>query len=163
MTTNVRDPQAVRAANEIQAVAARVKENIARVIVGKTAVIDLVLVALFSGGHILVEDVPGIGKTTLAKAIARSIGCAFKRIQFTPDVMPSDITGINFYNQKQGEFEFRPGPIIANIVLADEINRATPRTQSALLEAMEERQVTVEGVSIQMPAPFLVIATQNPI
>jgi MoxR-like ATPase len=111
----------------------------------------------------LIEDVPGIGKTTLAKSIARSIGCSFKRIQFTPDVMPSDITGINFYNQKQGEFEFRPGPIIANIVLADEINRATPRTQSALLEAMEERQVTVEGVTVTLPSPFLVIATQNPI
>src|SRR5207244_1446393 len=112
---------------------------------------------------ILIEDVPGIGKTTLAKSIARSLGCSFKRIQFTPDVMPSDITGINFYNQKLGEFEFRAGPILANIVLADEINRATPRTQSALLEAMEERQVTVEGVTMPLPAPFLVIATQNPI
>ncbi len=154
---------AAAAATEIREVAARVRTNIARVIVGKDDVIDLVLVALFSDGHILIEDVPGIGKTTLAKSIARSIGCSFGRIQFTPDVMPSDITGINFFNQKQSEFEFRPGPIIANIVLADEINRATPRTQSALLEAMEERQVTVEGVTVPLPPPFLVIATQNPI
>jgi len=154
---------AAAAVSEIREVAARVRTNIARVIVGKDDVIDLVLVALFSDGHILIEDVPGIGKTTLAKSIARSIGCSFGRIQFTPDVMPSDITGINFFNQKQGEFEFRPGPIIANIVLADEINRATPRTQSALLEAMEERQVTVEGVTVPLPPPFLVIATQNPI
>jgi MoxR-like ATPase len=154
---------AAKAASAIHDAAGRVKTNIARVIVGKDDVIDLVLVALLSDGHLLIEDVPGIGKTTLAKAIARSIGCSFKRIQFTPDVMPSDITGINFYNQKQGEFEFRPGPIIANIVLADEINRATPRTQSALLEAMEERQITVEGVTMPLPSPFLVIATQNPI
>jgi MoxR-like ATPase len=162
--TNTRNRDAsTAAATAIHDVAQRVKENIGRVIVGKDDVIDLVLVSLFSDGHILIEDVPGIGKTTLAKAISRSIGCTFKRIQFTPDVMPSDITGINFYNQKQGEFEFRPGPILANIVLADEINRATPRTQSALLEAMEERQVTVEGVTIQLPSPFLVIATQNPI
>src|SRR3990170_2994946 len=151
------------AASAIRDVGDRVRANISRVIVGKDDVIDLVLVALFSDGHILIEDVPGTGKTMLAKAIARSIGCSFKRIQFTPDVMPSDITGINFYNQKQGEFEFRPGPIIANIVLADEINRATPRTQSALLGAMEERQVTVEGVTVPLPLPFLVIATQNPI
>jgi MoxR-like ATPase len=154
---------ATAAATAIREVAERIKANISRVIVGHEEVIDLVLVALLSDGHILIEDVPGIGKTTLAKAISRSIGCDFKRIQFTPDVMPSDITGINFYNQKQGEFEFRPGPIISNIVLADEINRATPRTQSALLEAMEERQVTVEGVTVQLPVPFLVIATQNPI
>jgi len=151
------------AAAALHEVASRVKQNIERVIVGKSDVIDLVLVALYSDGHILIEDVPGIGKTTLAKAIARSIGCEFRRIQFTPDVMPSDITGINFYNQKKGEFEFRPGPIIANIVLADEINRATPRTQSALLEAMEERQVTVEGDTFALPRPFLVLATQNPI
>jgi MoxR-like ATPase len=155
--------QASEAASAIHDAARRVKASISRVIVGKDAVIDLVLVALLSDGHLLVEDVPGIGKTTLAKAIARSIGCSFKRIQFTPDVMPSDITGINFYNQKQGEFEFRPGPVIANIVLADEINRATPRTQSAMLEAMEERQITVEGVTMRLPSPFLVIATQNPI
>ena len=154
---------AAEAASAIREAAERVRASIARVIVGKDDVIDLVLVALFTEGHILIEDVPGIGKTTLAKSISRSIGCSFKRIQFTPDVMPSDITGINFFNQRQGEFEFRPGPIIANIVLADEINRATPRTQSALLEAMEERQVTVEGVTMNLPAPFLVIATQNPI
>src|SRR3954471_7222580 len=164
MTTESRDRSAATAAaSQIKAVAERVRENIARVIVGHNDVIDLVLVALLSDGHLLIEDVPGIGKTTLAKAISRSIGCSFKRIQFTPDVMPSDITGINFYNQKQGEFEFRPGPIIANIVLADEINRATPRTQSALLEAMEERQITVEGETMMLPAPFLVIATQNPV
>lgn len=163
MTSSQTRGQATEAASAIHDAAERVKANISRVIVGKEHVIDLVLVALLSDGHILIEDVPGIGKTTLAKAIARSIGCSFKRIQFTPDVMPSDITGINFYNQKQGEFEFRPGPIIANIVLADEINRATPRTQSALLEAMEERQITVEGVTMRLPGPFLVIATQNPI
>ena len=163
MTSTETRAQASEAAGAIHDAAGRIKANIGRVIVGKEAVIDLVLVALLSDGHILIEDVPGIGKTTLAKAISRSIGCSFKRIQFTPDVMPSDITGINFYNQKQGEFEFRPGPIIANIVLADEINRATPRTQSALLEAMEERQITVEGVTMRLPSPFLVIATQNPI
>jgi MoxR-like ATPase len=162
-TENRSREQATAAATAIREAADRVKANIERVIVGKDDVIDLVMVALFSDGHLLIEDVPGIGKTTLAKSIARSIGCDFKRIQFTPDVMPSDITGINFYNQKQGEFEFRPGPIIANIVLADEINRATPRTQSALLEAMEERQVTVEGVTLPLPSPFLVIATQNPV
>ncbi len=163
MTESRGRESAVAAAGEIRQVADRVRENIAKVIVGKDEVIDLVLVALFSEGHILMEDVPGTGKTTLAKAISRSIGCSFKRIQFTPDVMPSDVTGINFFNQKQGEFEFRPGPIVANIVLADEINRATPRTQSALLEAMEERQVTTEGVTLPLPSPFLVLATQNPI
>jgi MoxR-like ATPase len=163
MTQNTSREAATIAASEIRQVAERVKENISKVMVGKDEVIDLLLVALFSNGHVLLEDVPGIGKTTLAKSIARSIGCSFKRIQFTPDVMPSDVTGINFYNQKQGEFEFRAGPILANIVLADEINRATPRTQSAMLEAMEERQVTVEGMTLPLPAPFLVIATQNPI
>ncbi len=163
MTQSRTREDATTAANEIRQVAERVKQNIARVMVGKDEVIDLLLVALLSDGHVLMEDVPGIGKTTLAKSVARSIGCTFKRIQFTPDVMPSDITGINFFNQKQGEFEFRPGPIQANIVLADEINRATPRTQSALLEAMEEHQLTVEGVTMALPSPFLVIATQNPI
>src|SRR5688572_6591644 len=121
------------------------------------------MVALLCEGHILLEDVPGLGKTMLAKAIARSLGCMFKRIQFTPDLMPSDITGINYYNQKIGEFVFREGPLIAQVVLADEINRATPRTQAALLEAMEERQLTVEGVTTQLPSPFLVVATQNPV
>ena len=147
----------------VAGLAARVRANIGRVIVGKDEVIELALVALLSEGHILLEDVPGLGKTVLAKAIARSIGCSFKRIQFTPDLIPTDITGINFYNQRSGEFEFRPGPLAAQIVLADEINRATPRTQSALLEAMEERQITTEGVTLPLPAPFLVIATQNPI
>ncbi len=147
----------------IAALAARIKENIASVIVGKEDVIDLVLVALIAEGHILIEDVPGIGKTTLAKAIARSLNCSFRRIQFTPDLVPSDITGINVYNQRDAVFEFRPGPIIAQIVLADEINRATPRTQAALLEAMEERQITVDGQTMPLPHPFLVLATQNPI
>ncbi len=163
MTTETGREAAAEAAAAIREVAERVKANIKRVIVGKDDVIDLVLVALLSDGHILIEDVPGIGKTMLAKSISKSIGCQFRRIQFTPDVMPSDISGINFYNQKSGEFEFRPGPIIANIVLADEINRATPRTQSALLEAMEERQLTVEGVTQSLPRPFIVLATQNPI
>ena len=129
--------------------AAMIRDNIGRVIVGKDAVVELVLVALLSEGHILLEDVPGLGKTVLAKSVARSIGCSFKRIQFTPDLIPSDVTGINFFNQRSGEFEFRAGPISAQIVLADEINRATPRTQSALLEAMEERQLTVEGVTMR--------------
>ena len=152
-----------QAAAAIRDVAERVKESIGKVIVGRDEVVELALVALLADGHILIEDVPGIGKTTLAKCIARSVGGTFRRIQFTPDLMPSDVTGIHYYNQKSGEFEFRPGPIIANIVLADEINRATPRTQSALLEAMEERQVTIDGVTMPLPAPFLVLATQNPI
>ena len=143
--------------------ATRIRESIGRVIVGKDEVIDLVLVALLAEGHILMEDVPGIGKTTLAKALARSLGLAFRRIQFTPDILPTDVTGLSFYNQKSGDFEFRPGPINAQIILADEINRATPRTQSALLEAMEERQVTVDGETRLLPRPFLVIATQNPV
>jgi MoxR-like ATPase len=143
--------------------AANIKDNIEKVLVGKGGVIELTLAAVLSGGHILIEDVPGIGKTTLARTLASSLDCTFQRIQFTPDLMPSDITGINFYNLKSGEFEFRPGPIIAQIVLADEINRATPRTQSALLEAMAERQLTVDDVTITLPVPFLVIATQNPI
>jgi MoxR-like ATPase len=155
-----RDPLAVAA---IADATARVRANVERVVVARGEVIDFALVALLCAGHVLIEDVPGIGKTVLAKSLARSVGCSFKRIQFTPDLMPSDVTGINFYNQKSGEFEFRAGPIIANIVLADEINRATPRTQSALLEAMEERQVTVDGATMPLPAPFLVLATQNPI
>ncbi len=143
--------------------AANIKDNIEKVLVGKGGVIELTLAAVLSSGHILIEDVPGIGKTTLARTLASSLDCTFQRIQFTPDLMPSDITGINYYNQKSGEFEFRPGPIIAQIVLADEINRATPRTQSALLEAMAERQLTVDDITITLPVPFLVIATQNPI
>ncbi len=147
----------------IREVADRLQANVERVIVGKPDVVRLVLVALLCEGHILLEDVPGIGKTTLAKAIARSLDCSFRRIQFTPDLMPSDITGIHYYNQKLGEFAFREGPLIAQVVLADEINRATPRTQAALLEAMEERQLTVEGVTTRLPRPFLVMATQNPV
>ncbi|MCD6290504.1 MAG: MoxR family ATPase [Anaerolineae bacterium] len=147
----------------VQQLAQTVRENVSRVIVGKTDVIDLLLVALFCEGHALLEDVPGIGKTTMAKALARSLGCSFQRIQFTPDLLPSDITGVSVFNQKTGEFEYRPGPVMAQIVLADEINRAGPRTQSALLEAMEERQVTVDGVTRPLPRPFLVLATQNPV
>jgi len=151
------------AAGGIAQAVASIKDNIEKVLVGKGGVIELTLAAVLSGGHILIEDVPGIGKTTLARTLASSLDCTFHRIQFTPDLMPSDITGINYYNQKSGAFEFRPGPIIAQVVLADEINRATPRTQSALLEAMAERQLTVDDVTITLPVPFLVIATQNPI
>jgi len=143
--------------------ARRIIENVERVIVGKADVIELLMVALLSEGHVLLEDVPGIGKTTLAKALAQSLNCSFKRIQFTPDLLPSDVTGIQWFNQKKQEFEFRPGPIISQVVLADEINRATPRTQSALLEAMQERQVTVDGETLPLPRPFMVLATQNPI
>jgi MoxR-like ATPase len=141
----------------------KVVANVERVIVGKHNEVRLALVALLCQGHILIEDVPGTGKTVLAKAIARSLGCTFRRIQFTPDLLPADVTGLSIYNQKTREFEFRPGPIMAQIVLADEINRATPKTQSALLEAMEERQATIDGTTYRMPDPFLVIATQNPI
>jgi MoxR-like ATPase len=148
---------------QIQDAARRIRQNVERVIVGKEAVIDLLMVALLCEGHVLFEDVPGIGKTTLAKSLARSLGCSFQRIQFTPDLLPSDITGITFYNQKKGEFEFRPGPLLTQVVLADEINRATPRTQSALLEAMEERQISVERETMLLPRPFIVIATQNPV
>ncbi len=148
---------------DIKAASDRVISNISLVIVGKEAVIELCLVALLCEGHVLLEDVPGIGKTTLAKAIARSIGCSFRRIQFTPDLLPSDVTGILFFNQRTQDFEFRPGPIMSQVVLADEINRATPRTQSALLEAMQERQVTVDVDTMALPRPFLVLATQNPI
>jgi len=141
----------------------RVAANVEQVIIGKHREVRLALVALLCGGHLLIEDVPGTGKTVLAKAIARSLGCSFRRIQFTPDLLPTDVTGLSIYNQKTQEFEFRHGPIMSQIVLADEINRATPKTQSALLESMEERQVTVDGVTYPMPHPFLVIATQNPI
>ncbi|WP_274364881.1 AAA family ATPase [Paenibacillus thermotolerans] len=140
-----------------------IRDSIGKVVVGKDNVVDLLLSSLLSGGHVLLEDVPGTGKTLLAKATARSLDCTFKRIQFTPDLLPSDLSGINYFNQKSGNFEFRPGPVFANILLADEINRATPRTQSSLLECMEERQVTIDGVTHRLEAPFLVIATQNPI
>lgn len=156
-------PSKTKATDAVAQVAEKVKSNVERVLVGKGHVIEMCLAAIMSGGHILIEDVPGIGKTTLARSLADSINCTFKRIQFTPDLMPSDITGIHFYNQKSSEFEFRPGPVIAQVVLADEINRATPRTQSALLEAMAEGQVTVDDSTIPLPSPFLVIATQNPV
>jgi MoxR-like ATPase len=151
-------------------ITARVKETadriiagVGKVVVGKEEVTRLTLAALLCEGHVLLEDVPGVGKTMLAKAIARSLGCSFHRIQCTPDLLPSDVTGIQFYNQKSGSFEFRPGPIVTNIVLVDEINRATPRTQSSLLEAMQEQQITVDMETVQLPRPFLLIATQNPI
>jgi MoxR-like ATPase len=141
----------------------RIVDNVEKVIVGKRAEVEMALIGLICQGHLLIEDVPGVGKTVLAKAFAKSIGCTFRRIQFTPDLLPSDVTGVSVFSQKTGEFEFRPGPIMAQIVLADEINRATPKTQSALLECMEERQITVDGVTRRMPVPFLVMATQNPI
>jgi MoxR-like ATPase len=149
--------------NEVQAVTGSLIENVERVIIGKRKVVELVTMGLLSQGHILIEDVPGVGKTMLARALAKSLGCTFRRIQFTPDMLPSDVTGVSIFNQKAREFEFRPGPIMAQIVLTDEINRATPKTQAALLEAMQELQVTVDGVTYPLPRPFLVMATQNPI
>ncbi len=147
----------------IQAFSQAVIHNVGRVIVGKAEAIELALVALLCEGHILIEDVPGVGKTMLARSLAASLGCSFKRLQCTPDLLPNDVTGVSVYNQKTGEFDFRPGPAFVNILLADEVNRATPRTQSALLEAMGEYQVTVDGVTRALPRPFLVLATQNPI
>src|SRR4051795_4035627 len=147
----------------VQGVARLVGDNVERVVVGKRHEVLLVLVALLCRGHVLIEDVPGVGKTVLAKAVARSIGCTFKRIQFTPDLLPSDVTGVNVFNQQSGRFEYRPGPVVAQLVLADEINRATPKTQASLLEAMEEAQVTVDGVTHKLPEPFIVLATENPI
>ena len=149
--TNVRD------------LAGRVRENVQRVIVGKSASIDLAVIALLCRGHVLIEDVPGTGKTTLTKALAASLNCEFHRIQFTPDLVPADVLGINYFNMRSGEFEFRPGPIFSQVLLADEINRATPRTQSALLEAMQERQASIDGVTSALPDPFIVLATLNPI
>ncbi|MHB1159448.1 MAG: AAA family ATPase [Chloroflexota bacterium] len=143
--------------------AAQIRENVGRVVVGKEESVTLMMVALLCEGHVLLEDVPGLGKTTLAKSMARSLGLTFQRIQFTPDLLPSDVTGISYYNQREQQFQFRPGPVFANVLLADEINRATPRTQSALLEAMEERQVTVDGETYPLPRPFLVLATENPV
>ena len=151
------------AVENIQRMATRIRENVQRVIVGKDEPINLAIIALLCRGHILVEDAPGIGKTTLAKALAQSLHCTFKRIQFTPDLMPTDVLGVNFYNQRTGDFQFRGGPIFSQMLLADEINRATPRTQSSLLEAMQERQATVDGETRPLPEPFLVMATQNPI
>ena len=151
------------AVENIQRMATRIRENVQRVIVGKDEPINLAIIALLCRGHILVEDAPGIGKTTLAKALAQSLQCTFKRIQFTPDLMPTDVLGVNFYNQRTGDFQFRGGPIFSQMLLADEINRATPRTQSSLLEAMQERQATVDGETRPLPEPFLVMATQNPI
>ena len=147
----------------VQEFANKVIENVERVIIGKRDTVSLTLIGLIAQGHLLIEDVPGVGKTMLARSIAKSIGCTFRRIQFTPDMLPSDVTGVSVFNQKTSEFEFRPGPVMAQIVLTDEINRATPKTQSALLEAMEERQITVDGTTYPMKRPFLVMATQNPI
>ena len=149
--------------SRIKEAADKLSNNVGKVIVGKKETIELVMVALLCEGHVLIEDVPGIGKTMLAKAVARSLGCSFKRIQSTPDLLPSDVIGIHYYNQKTSEFEFRPGPVVSNVVLVDEINRATPRTQSCLLECMQEQQVTVDLETIPLPRPFMVIATQNPV
>lgn len=147
----------------IQEYAEKIGKNLAKVIIGKPNVLELVTVSLFAQGHVLIDDVPGVGKTMLAKALAKTLGCDFKRIQFTPDMLPSDITGVSIFDQSTKKFEFRPGPIFTNVLLADEINRATPKTQSALLEAMEEKQISVDGVTRVLAEPFIVLATQNPI
>ena len=148
---------------QVQLFGKKIKDNLSKVIIGKNDTLTLTIIGFLCQGHLLIEDVPGVGKTMLARSLAKSLGCTFKRIQFTPDMLPSDVTGVSIYNQSTKDFEFRPGPIHAQIVLADEINRATPKTQSALLEAMEERQVTVDGVTHVLPEPFLIMATQNPI
>jgi MoxR-like ATPase len=149
--------------NGARELAERIVRNVDKVMVGKTEAVRLAVIALISHGHLLIEDAPGVGKTMLARSLAKSINCSFKRLQFTPDMLPGDITGVTVFNQKSGDFEFHPGPIVAQVVLADEINRATPKVQSALLEAMEERQITVDGVTHKMPSPFHVLATQNPL
>jgi MoxR-like ATPase len=159
MKTNLYQEQAA----EVKSTVEKIVENVSRVIVGKRNVIELMITALLCEGNVLVEDVPGIGKTLMSKAIARTLGCGFQRIQCTPDLLPSDVTGLQYYNQKTGNFEFRPGPVMSNIVLVDEINRATPRTQSALLEAMQEQQITVDMETFKLPRPFMLMATQNPI
>jgi MoxR-like ATPase len=150
-------------ATEIQSFVTRLSANLEKVIVGKHQTVELVIIGLLCQGHLLIEDVPGVGKTMLARSLAKSLGCSFSRIQFTPDMLPTDVTGVSIFNQVTREFEFRPGPLMSQIVLADEINRATPKTQSALLEAMEERQITVDGITHILQEPFLVLATQNPI
>ena len=160
MTDSQRRAAAVAA---VKRVGDAVVENVGRAIVGKQDEVRLSLIALLCEGHLLIDDVPGVGKTMLAKSLARSLDCSFRRVQFTPDLLPSDVTGVRAYNQREGDFEFRPGPVFAQILLADEINRATPKTQSALLEAMEERQVTIDGETHELPRPFLVMATQNPV
>ncbi len=159
----VEDRTVQQSVQQIADVAQRIAANVERVIIGKGDAVRLTLIAVLCKGHVLIEDVPGVGKTVLTKSIAKSIGCTFKRIQFTPDLMPRDVTGVSIYNQKTGNFEFRPGPIMSQFVLADEVNRATPKTQSALLEAMEESQTTVDGETYLLPEPFIVMATQNPI
>ncbi|HEU5198803.1 MAG TPA: AAA family ATPase, partial [Ktedonobacterales bacterium] len=159
----VEDRTVQQSVQEIADVAQRIAANVERVIIGKGDAVRLTLIAVLCRGHVLIEDVPGVGKTVLTKSIAKSIGCTFKRIQFTPDLMPRDVTGVSIYNQKTSNFEFRPGPIMSQFVLADEVNRATPKTQSALLEAMEETQMTVDGDTYLLPEPFIVMATQNPI
>ncbi|MBN2499542.1 MAG: MoxR family ATPase [Anaerolineales bacterium] len=149
--------------SDVQAFAEKVIANIEKVIVGKREALELTVINLLCEGHLLIEDVPGVGKTMLARSLSKSLGCSFNRIQFTPDMLPSDVTGVSIFNQVSREFEYRPGPVVAQVVLADEINRATPKTQAALLEAMQERQITVDGVTHQLPEPFMVLATQNPI
>lgn len=149
--------------SKVQNLGEKLKENLKNVIIGKDETLLMVIIAFLCQGHILIEDVPGVGKTMLARSLAKSLGCSFKRIQFTPDMLPSDVTGVSIFNQNTRDFEFRPGPLMAQIVLGDEINRATPKTQSALLEAMEERQMTVDGTTYPLPRPFIVMATQNPI
>ena len=149
--------------SSVQELVSKIRDNISKVMIGKLDTLDLLLIALLSHGHVLLEDIPGIGKTTLVSSLARSLGLTFRRIQFTPDVMPSDITGFNLYNQKESSFEYHPGSIMSQLILADEINRTSPKTQSSLLEAMQENQVTVDGVTYPVPQPFMVMATQNPI